>query len=63
VPARRQDFTIGVEEEYQIVDPVTRHLRASSDRILRRVRPGPGAEVQPELHSSQIEIAGPYAEG
>ena len=33
--ADRQDFTIGVEEEYQIVDPITRELRPRSLAVLR----------------------------
>jgi glutamate---cysteine ligase / carboxylate-amine ligase len=49
-------FTIGVEEEFQIVDPdsgelrshVTNLVAASSDRL--------GEQVKPELHQSIVEI-------
>jgi carboxylate-amine ligase len=48
-------LTIGIEEEYQIIDPETRELRsyiteilAAGDVILR--------EVKPELHQSIVEI-------
>jgi glutamate---cysteine ligase / carboxylate-amine ligase len=48
-------LTIGIEEEYQIIDPETRELRsyiteilAEGDVILR--------EVKPELHQSIVEI-------
>lgn len=54
-----QPFSLGVEEEYQIVDPHTRALRARASRILRGARPALGEEVQPELHLSQIETASP----
>jgi len=29
---KNEDFTIGVEEEYQIVDPTTRELRQKGQR-------------------------------
>ncbi len=50
-------WTIGIEEEYQIIDAATRELRPRADRILADVQPPPGEEVQPELKLSQIEIA------
>lgn len=51
------DFTIGVEEEYQIVHPQTRALRARLGRVLPRAREALGDAVQPELHQVQIEMA------
>ena len=53
------DFTIGVEEEYQIVHPETRELRSRAHRILPRAAHAVGGEVQPELYLSQIEIGTP----
>lgn len=53
------DFTIGVEEEYQIVHPDTRALQARQERVLPRAREALGEEVQPELHQVQIEVASP----
>lgn len=48
-------LTIGIEEEYQIIDPVTRELRSyitemlkAEDLVLR--------EVKPELHQSIVEV-------
>lgn len=52
-------FTIGVEEEYQIIDPATRHLRSRAAHVLSRAQAAIGDEVQPELHLSQIETATP----
>lgn len=52
-------FTIGVEEEYQIIDPATRQLRSRAAYVLSSAREAIGDEVQPELHLSQIETATP----
>ena len=48
-------LTLGIEEEYQIVDPTTRELRSYITEILHEdyVRLG---EVKPELHQSMVEI-------
>lgn len=52
---KRPSLTIGVEEEYQIIDPETRELRAyiteimKSDHIVLR-------QVKPELHQSIVEV-------
>lgn len=51
-----EDFTIGVEEEYQIINARTRELRSRSARILPEARIAVGERVQPELYLSQIEI-------
>lgn len=53
-----EDFTLGIEEEYQIIDPKTRQLcgRASKILALAKDRIDRGS-VQPEMHRSQIEIA------
>jgi glutamate---cysteine ligase / carboxylate-amine ligase len=53
------EFTIGIEEEYQIVDPKTRELRSHSTRLLEAGKPILHEQVQPELHQSQVEIGTP----
>lgn len=53
------DFTIGVEEEYQIIDPETRELRSRVQQILPIAQDALGKEVQPEVQRSQIEIGTP----
>ena len=58
-PSHTEEWTIGVEEEYQVIDPVTRELRPHADRILPRAQQALGEEVQPELYLSQIETATP----
>ncbi len=55
-----EEFTIGVEEEYQIVNPQTRQLCARSQLILPTAQSGLGDKVvQSEFRQSQIEIATP----
>jgi len=54
-----EQFTIGVEEEYQIVDRETRELRPRSAEVLPHAQKTVGDEVQPELYLSQIEIGTP----
>jgi carboxylate-amine ligase len=56
---QREEFTVGVEEEYQIVHPATRALRSRAQRILTKAQAAVGNEVQPELYLSQIEIGTP----
>ena len=53
------DFTLGVEEEYQLIDAETRELVPRSEPVLLEAHDAIGAEVQPELYQSQIEIASP----
>ena len=48
-------LTLGVEEEYQIIDPVTRELTSYITEILQGDHMLLG-EVKPELHQSMVEI-------
>jgi glutamate---cysteine ligase / carboxylate-amine ligase len=50
-------LTIGIEEEYQIIDPQTRELRSyitqileNDERVLREI------DIKPEMHQSIIEV-------
>lgn len=58
-PASPELFTIGIEEEYQIVDPETRALRPRASRILPGAQDAVGEAAQPELFQSQLEVASP----
>ncbi len=49
-------LTIGVEEEYQIVDPQTRELRSYITQILEEGQLVLREQVKPELHQSIVEI-------
>ncbi len=48
-------LTIGIEEEYQIIDPETRELRSYITEILGEDVIVLG-EIKPELHQSIVEI-------
>ncbi|MGB3405805.1 MAG: carboxylate-amine ligase [Microcoleaceae cyanobacterium] len=51
-------LTIGVEEEYQIINPESRELIGRAGQIIPIAREVLGEDiVQPEMHRSQIEIA------
>jgi carboxylate-amine ligase len=54
--AVRPSFTLGVEEEYQIVDPESRELRSHVQHILEEGRRVLAERLKPELHQSVIEI-------
>ncbi|MDW8215620.1 MAG: carboxylate-amine ligase [Roseiflexaceae bacterium] len=49
-------FTIGIEEEYQVVDPQTRELRSYITQILDRGRMILREQIKPELHQSMVEV-------
>lgn len=48
-------LTIGIEEEYQIIDPVSRELRSYITEILKEDSLLLG-EIKPELHQSMVEV-------
>jgi carboxylate-amine ligase len=50
------DFTLGIEEEFQIIDPVTRELRSHITEMIDEGRMMLGEQVKPEMHQSMIEI-------
>ncbi len=52
-------FTLGIEEEYQLIDPVTRALRPRAHRVLPQAQRALGDAVQPELLLAQIETVSP----
>ena len=49
-------LTIGIEEEYQIIDPQTRELRSYISEILEEGRLILREQVKPELHQAMVEI-------
>lgn len=59
----RPSLTIGIEEEYQIIDPETRELRAyitdliEGDKLITFER-----AVMPELHQSMVELGTPVCD-
>jgi glutamate---cysteine ligase / carboxylate-amine ligase len=60
VPVEKEDYTLGVEEEYQVIDPETRALCPGAEDVLRRARRTLGEDrVVPELRASQLEVLTP----
>lgn len=56
-------LTIGVEEEYQIIDPKTRQLAGRAKQLMASAQAVAGeTEVQTEVYTSMIEIATPVCE-
>ena len=50
-------LTIGIEEEYQIIDPETRELRSHVGRIFSKGQdPALQEAVKPEMHQSVVEV-------
>jgi carboxylate-amine ligase len=62
MPSQVCTFSLGVEEEYQIIDPQTRALYSLAEPILHEASNEVGQDVQPEIHLSQIEIATPVCQ-
>src|SRR5262249_14776800 len=54
--ARMADFTLGVEEEFQIIDPVSRDLKAHITEMIDEGTMLLGEQVKPEMHQSMIEV-------
>jgi carboxylate-amine ligase len=50
-----EEFTIGVEEEYQIIKAETRELHSEQQSILPGARAAVGDRVTPELYLSQMQ--------
>lgn len=51
-----EQFTLGIEEEFQIVDPHTRTLRSHVSEILEEGKMLLGEQVKPELIQSMVEV-------
>src|SRR2546423_14980966 len=51
-----ESYTLGIEEEFQIIDPQTRELRSHVSAILEEGRRILGEQVKPEMIQSQVEV-------
>jgi carboxylate-amine ligase len=49
-------FTIGVEEEFQIIDPTTGELRSHVSQLVAATSANLGEQVKREMHQSIVEI-------
>lgn len=50
------EFTLGIEEEYQLLNPETRELSSSIDKFLEKAEPVLKDQIRPEMLQSQVEI-------
>ncbi|MGE0128343.1 MAG: carboxylate-amine ligase [Blastocatellales bacterium] len=50
------EFTIGIEEEFQIIDPHTRELRSRVNEMLEEGQMILGEQIKPEMHQSMVEV-------
>ena len=54
---KRPSFSIGIEEEYQTIDPVTRDLRSHiQSELLPKARQATADRAKPELHQAVVEV-------
>src|ERR1044071_8775411 len=49
-------FTLGIEEEFQIIDPETRELRSHIQQILGEGMVTLKEQIKPEMHQSVVEL-------
>jgi len=56
VTAKDHVYTLGIEEEFQIVDPETRELRSHIQEILGEGKVTLQERIKPEMHQSVVEI-------
>src|SRR5216110_70529 len=54
--AKKHVFTLGIEEEFQIIDPETRELRSHIQQILNGSKMILKERVKPEMHQSVVEL-------
>jgi carboxylate-amine ligase len=54
-------FTLGIEEEFQLVDPKTRELKSHIEEMMA-AGTHLGDQIKPELHRSVVEVGTPICE-
>jgi len=50
-------FTLGIEEEYQVIDPETRELTSHQQRIVEIANKELGGQAKAEMHEAVVEVA------
>ena len=50
------DFTLGIEEEYQVIDPVTRELISHDQQIVSEAAKVLDEQVKAEMHQAVVEV-------
>src|SRR5437773_8293897 len=54
--ATQPSFSIGIEEEYQIIDPQTRELKSYITELLEHGKLVLREQIKAELHQSMVEV-------
>ncbi len=54
--AKEHTFTLGIEEEFAIIDPVSRELRSHIQEILEGGKVTLKEQIKPEMHQSVVEL-------
>src|SRR3984893_11078986 len=54
--AKPHTYTLGIEEEFAIVDPQTRELRSHIQEILEAGKDTSKEQIKPEMHQSVVEL-------
>src|SRR5205809_3123539 len=54
--AKEHTFTLGIEEEFAIIDPDTRELRSHIQEILEYGKVTLKEQIKPEMHQSVVEL-------
>src|SRR5919108_5961755 len=54
--AKKHTFTLGIEEEFAIIDPETRELRSHIHEILEGGKVLLKEQIKPEMHQSVVEL-------
>src|SRR6266481_7482920 len=54
--AKNHTFTLGIEEEFAIIDPETRELRSHIHEILEGGKVTLKEQIKPEMHQSVVEL-------
>ena len=51
-----KNFTLGVEEEYMVIDPVTRELKSHEQKIVQEGQKVIKDKVKAEMHQAVVEV-------
>ena len=54
--AKEHTYTLGIEEEFAIIDPETRELRSHIQEILEGGKVTLKEQIKPEMHQSVVEL-------
>ena len=52
-----KQFTIGIEEEYIVIDPITRELKSHEQKIVQQGQKIFKDKVKAEMHQAVVEVA------